>query len=198
MSSSWEEDAGARLWILPGERLYWRGAPDPGVIFGPEDAYLIPFSLLWGGFAIFWEIGVSRQGLVFGMVWGIPFVLIGLYLIFGRFFYKRWNRRRTRYAISDQRIIVTRKRGNHIQAIPLTRPFDVKRRRDGKHVILSWQVSGGQQSQRGVGFLGRTSSTSGLNLGDSWPATSSQRQGSFAFYDITNADQALAAIHAGQ
>ena len=123
--SNWDNKAGTRSWIRPGERLFWRGAPDATVTFGPEDKFLVPFSLLWGGFAIFWEIGVSTDGWGFGTIWGVPFVVVGLYLIFGRFIYKRWNRQHTRYAISDQRIIVSRNSGRNVQSIALAEPFEI-------------------------------------------------------------------------
>jgi hypothetical protein len=115
--SGWDREAGTRLWIRPNERLLWRGGPDPKVNFGPEDRFLIPVSLLWGGLAIFWEIGASRLGWGFGSLWDILFVLIGLCLIVGRLIYKRWIRSHTRYAISDQRIIVPRKAGRLVQSI---------------------------------------------------------------------------------
>src|SRR5947209_19598456 len=40
------------------------------------------------------------------MVWGIPFVLIGPYLIWGRFLYAAWEKKRTYYAVTNRRIIV--------------------------------------------------------------------------------------------
>jgi hypothetical protein len=191
--SNWDSEAGTRSWIRPGERLLWRGAPDPKVTFGPEDVFLVPFSLLWGGFAIFWEIGVSNTGWGFGSIWGIPFVLIGLYLIFGRFIYKHWSRRHTRYAISDQRIVVARNGGRLVQSIALASPFEVKRRRDGKHASLVWQVPGWQPARRGP--FGGSNSSFGMNFGDSgWPVGVSQRQGLLGFFDLTQTDQALAAL----
>lgn len=94
-------------YLRPGERLLWSGCPDPAATFTPADAFLIPFSVMWGGFAVFWEVGVSAGGPNFGTIWGLPFVAIGLYFIFGRFFYKRYRKRRTCYGITDQRALVT-------------------------------------------------------------------------------------------
>jgi hypothetical protein len=99
--------------LASGESVVWAGQPRPSVIFHKEDIYLIPFSLLWGGFAIFWEAGVSgiwgSQGSgrwLFGTLWGIPFVLIGQYLIWGRFFYAAWLKRRTHYVVTNRPVIV--------------------------------------------------------------------------------------------
>lgn len=97
-----------------GESIAWAGQPNRSVIFHKEDLFLLPFSLFWGGFAIFWEAGVSgfwgnasRNGAwVFGMIWGIPFVLVGQYLIWGRFVYDAWLKKRTYYAVTNRRVIV--------------------------------------------------------------------------------------------
>jgi hypothetical protein len=45
--------------LLPGETVQWTGRPNAAVIFHKEDWAMIPFSLLWGGFAIFWLLGAS-------------------------------------------------------------------------------------------------------------------------------------------
>jgi len=47
--------------LLPGETVQWTGRPNSAVIFHREDWALIPFSLLWGGFAIFWLLGASGK-----------------------------------------------------------------------------------------------------------------------------------------
>jgi len=99
--------------LLPDERLVWSGKPKSGLMLTPRDGFLIPFSLMWGGFAIFWEWSVlsSTRGKGppgFFVIWGIPFVLIGLYLIFGRFFVDAWARSRTAYGVTNRRILILR------------------------------------------------------------------------------------------
>ena len=45
--------------LTSGESILWAAQPNTSGIFHSEDLYLIPFSLLWGGFAIFWEAAVT-------------------------------------------------------------------------------------------------------------------------------------------
>jgi hypothetical protein len=97
----------------PGERLLWAGMPKQGTIFRGSDVFMIPFSLLWGGFAIFWETMAlqipSEEPGAIGFVFplfGIPFVLIGLYMIIGRFFYDAKKRAKTFYGLTDQRALI--------------------------------------------------------------------------------------------
>ncbi|WP_340644779.1 hypothetical protein [Phenylobacterium sp.] len=96
-------------YLMAGERLTWTGQPPAGLMLGARDLFLIPFSMMWGGFAIFWESNVLRSGAPgFFALWGVPFVLIGLYLIFGRFFVDAWVRGRTSYALTNGRALVLR------------------------------------------------------------------------------------------
>jgi len=99
--------------LMPGEKLVWAGKPNSGLMLTARDGFLIPFSLMWGGFAIFWEwnvlsVGGAGKAGSFFALWGVPFVLVGLYLMIGRFFVDAWARSRTAYGVTSQRILILR------------------------------------------------------------------------------------------
>lgn len=104
-------DASIDKEIARDERVLWKGRPATGIRFRTAEVFLIPLSLLWGGFAIFWEVMVLRIpkqqpiGYVFPL-FGLPFVLVGLYLMFGRFLYDAKSRENTEYALTADRVII--------------------------------------------------------------------------------------------
>jgi hypothetical protein len=93
--------------LSAGETLMWSGQPKQGVFLRASDAFLIPFSLLWGGFALFWEMGVINGGApFFFMLWGIPFLVVGVYITIGRFFADAYIRSKTSYGVTNERILI--------------------------------------------------------------------------------------------
>lgn len=95
--------------LLPGERISWAGRPGQGLQFTARDIFLIPFSLAWCGFAIFWTVmATGAGGPSFFTLWGMMFVCIGLYFVAGRFVTDAWIRRGLRYAVTDRRILIAR------------------------------------------------------------------------------------------
>ncbi len=99
--------------LISGESLLWAGQPNPRVLFHSDDWTAIPFSVMWAGFSIFWEASAlgywghpTHSAPAFFVLWGVPFVLLGQYLLWGRFFYDAWIKRRTYYAVTDRRVMV--------------------------------------------------------------------------------------------
>lgn len=123
--------------LRSGEWLRWTGRPDPAVNFAPVDMFMIPFSILWCGFAVFWlTMAVNLGAPIFFMLFGAVFVLVGLYFVFGRFLFKRRDKRSTVYGLTDSRAIVA-KGARSSQDIPLAgSPTQVKRSRDGRHATI--------------------------------------------------------------
>ena len=87
------------------EKLIWTGKPRTGVVLRQSDFFLIPFSLFWFGFIIIWIIMVAKGGFIFSLL-GIPGVLVGVYLVFGRFILDAMKRKNTIYGISSNRVII--------------------------------------------------------------------------------------------
>ena len=93
--------------LLSGERVLWSGRPGLGIRVRHGDIIMIPFSLAWAGFVIFWLYRAFQEGQPFFFrFWGIPFLLIGAYLVMGRFPADARRRGRTYYCVTDQRVIV--------------------------------------------------------------------------------------------
>jgi hypothetical protein len=109
------ESPGSTLaaYLDANERLLWSGQPRGGIVFRGMDFFFIPFSLVWGGFAIFWEAMVLTMipknagpiAFIFP-IFGLPFVIAGLYIIFGRFFVDARSRARACYGVTNERIII--------------------------------------------------------------------------------------------
>lgn len=95
--------------LLSGERVVWTGHPCRGPILRPVDLFLIPFSLLWAGGVIVWNVIAWTRGadLLFRL-FGIPFLLFGLYITVGRFLIDVILRRRMLYAVTDRRVLIMR------------------------------------------------------------------------------------------
>lgn len=132
--------------LRPGEKLLWTGQPNPNRIFSAADGCAMPFSLMWGGFAFYWEFMVVSQYLQPGNnmpiimpLWGIPFCLVGLYLIFGRFIALWYQRKATYYAVTDQRLIfLVNLKQRKVQYVLLDKDLSVQKnvRADGSGTLL--------------------------------------------------------------
>ena len=92
--------------LNPGEQVIWTGRPKQGFLLRPEDALMIPFSLVCGGFFISTLFFLDSMEPSFTVFVGIPVVLSVLYLVVGRFLVDIAQRRKTYYALTAQRAII--------------------------------------------------------------------------------------------
>lgn len=70
-------------YLTGNEVLRWTGRPRQGFALYPRDLYLVPFSIFFAAFSVFWIWGASTGGLF--ALFGVPFVAIGAYALVGRF-----------------------------------------------------------------------------------------------------------------
>jgi len=147
-------DSALRGYLQTGERLKWTGAPAQGFRTSPQDLFMIPFSLLWGGFAIYWESSVLSSGAPgFFDLWGIPFVAVGLYMIFGRFIVDAWVRSRTIYGVTDRRALLLRRAfGETLNAVPLDQNVRLRAEANGVGSIEFGQPTSMFSGNRNSGF----------------------------------------------
>jgi len=185
-------DQRLRSELAPGEQVLWTGKPDNRRWLYPEDLILVPFSLLWGGFAIFWEAGVltattgheTTATRFFFALWGVPFVAIGLYLIFGRLFARRWLRRRSLYAITDRRVLSfspTWRGDSRVKVIWLNShpPLEKHTGRRGEGTISVGQAAAGQR------WFGASTG---------WPGAAMMKGSAIVLTDVPDADRVYAQL----
>jgi hypothetical protein len=131
-----------RRTLLAGERVLWEGQPYTGLILRPIEVFLIPFSLLWGGFAVFWNASVwmadQNSSDLPLKLFGLPFLIAGLYITFGRFLIDAVIRKKLRYAVTDRRILIYKDgRGSTVKSVDIQRlpSIDLSERSDGTGTI---------------------------------------------------------------
>lgn len=93
--------------LAPGERILWQGRPEPGVDWQALVDTRTPFGLVFAGFACFWIWQAARMGGAGPFpLFGIPFLLVGLHLAFGRVVWDAYARRGTHYTLTDRTAFV--------------------------------------------------------------------------------------------
>lgn len=101
------------------EKLLWDGEPAAGIRVRGGDIAQSVFGLFFGGFAIFWVTMASSMmsGSSFGddmgffrffPLFGVPFIIVGAYMVIGQYFWKAFVRSRTRYALTTKRAFIAK------------------------------------------------------------------------------------------
>jgi len=170
-------DAGVfEPYLEQDEELLWTGRPLTGLRFSWVDIFLVPFTGMWGAFAILGAVSTwVEDGPLFFRLAGVPLVLVGLYLIFGRFLLAARARSRTRYALTPTRALIV---------------SGIFRRRLQTVRLATLGAVDFHQNGRGVGTLvfdaPRALPTIYLNALDSFPGL----QASTSFSRLPNAEEA--------
>jgi hypothetical protein len=124
--------------LLSGERIVWAGQPMTGLMFTARDLFLVPFSVVWCGFAIVWTAAAAFGGAGPFALFGLIFVAVGLGITVGRFLVDAWLRRSTRYALTNRRVLILRTAPTaDFVALPLDRLPQARltERKDGRGTI---------------------------------------------------------------
>lgn len=125
-----------RPYLVNDEYVLWTGRPEKGNIFTKHSAVLMIFGAVWLSFSLFWEIMAIKSKVVFMMLWGLPFVGIGAYLLLESPIRAAYLRNRTYYVITNKKIII--KKGSKIEMhdgrdLP---PMDIEIHKNGNGTIL--------------------------------------------------------------
>ena len=137
-----EQHGWINRYLMPDEYVIWNGRPGKGHLLTSNDIFMIPFSIIWCGFAIVWETNTFiTSAPFFFSLWGIPFVCVGLYMVFGRFILKWYIRKGTVYVITNKRIFSFRR--NQIQTLDYHRnpTRNITHYRDGSGTIRFYSTS---------------------------------------------------------
>jgi len=158
------ETPGEGPWVghlAPGERLLWTGRPKAGIPLRPADLILVPFSVVWCALAFVAAASLllSPTRLPSSLAIVAPvsptlFLLVGAYLTVGRFAVELWERSRTRYGITTERIIVLSLHFGELRSVRLDEL-------DG--VALTKRADGS-----GTIFFGPTRHSTGFNQLSGW------------------------------
>ena len=113
-----EARQGLQRVLAPDEHLLWAGRPVQGLRMQFTDVFVVPLSLAWTAGVVFSEATVLRSGMPAAFaLFGAPFVLAGVFLLVGRFFWDAHLRARTSYGVTDQRVLLVH--GESVTSLPL-------------------------------------------------------------------------------
>ena len=89
-----------------GERMLWSGRPLPGLRIESGSLLQSFFGVVFLSIAVASFLAAGKESTVFPTLWTIPFIVVGIYVSVGHFFWSAFCRRYTEYAVTNQRVIV--------------------------------------------------------------------------------------------
>lgn len=175
--------------LAPDERILWSGRPKAGILFRPDDLYLIPISIVWAAltFVAVASILASPRKLPNALAIPVPcllfaFVIAAVYVTFGRFVSEARKRSKTFYAVSNRRVLVQSGQFGELRSLDLAALGEIEcaKKADGSGTI----------------FFGPTRYSAGFSPMSSWSRF--RRGGCPPFEAVANVDEAAAIIRAAQ
>lgn len=99
-----------KKYFADGEEIFWFGTPETLRYFSRTDIFLIPLTLILGGFLFSYAYSsmmlmLRGQSMTFALS-GITMLLIAVYLVFGRIWYRHKRISRNLYFVTNARVFV--------------------------------------------------------------------------------------------
>lgn len=93
---------------LKHEQILWHGNPNNTPLFNKADIFMIPFTLIFGGAFIIYALisalmMIGGQGIMFSLL-GITCLILGIYFIFIRLWYRKKRISRQIYFVTQKRV----------------------------------------------------------------------------------------------
>jgi len=122
--------------LFAGETLLWSGSPRPGILLRSRDWFMIPFGTFFLFMGLSLPISImsfptsppdnSSPPPLFFVIFTLPFVVIGTWFSFGHLLWERAIRAKSRYALTDQHVIIVQdRRHKTVKSIPLKDIADI-------------------------------------------------------------------------
>ncbi len=103
-STQREMESALRHYLGAGEEVLWTGRPCRSAKSKAQGG-LVFFAVFWLGFALFWTISATAIGGPFGL-FGIPFLGIGIWMIYNSTAGLKKRYENTVYAVTDSRALI--------------------------------------------------------------------------------------------
>lgn len=96
--------------LIDGEEILWSGKPESKSGFSIGNVFLIFFGIIWLSFSLFMEYNAImvyiETGFIIMALFGLPFVFIGFFLLFGLPLYAKKKKKSVYYAVTNKRLII--------------------------------------------------------------------------------------------
>ncbi|RVV98350.1 hypothetical protein EKE94_05340 [Mesobaculum littorinae] len=89
----------------PGEEILWQGRPDGALVLSGGLGRSV-FGLAFTAVSVLILREIAADGPPLAMLWALPFLGIGLYMLAGRFAWDALRRRHTWYTLTDRRAFI--------------------------------------------------------------------------------------------